>query len=285
MTAEKPAGQYPPFSVAISVYAKDKAEWFDTALASILNQTEKPSEIVLVIDGPVPDKIHNVIKKYEKNCGEELKLRVISFPENRGLGEALKAAVESCSYELIARMDSDDIAVNNRFELQLERFLSETDIDICGGQIEEFIDHPSNIVGKRVVPETDKIIKIYMQKRCPFNHMTVMFRKSAVLRAGNYQDWFWNEDYYLWIRMALNGSRFANIPETLVKVRVGKDMYARRGGDKYFKSELGIQRLMFKKGLINRKTFISNCIKRYIVQKMMPNSIRAWVFKRFARTR
>ena len=273
----------PPFSVAICVYGKDNATWFDTALESIIvNQTVKPSEIVLVIDGPVPEAIENVIGKYSKICEGGILLRFIRFEKNRGLGEALKVAIENCSNEIIARMDSDDIAVRNRFELQLRHFITQN-CDICGGQIEEFIDDPSNVVGRRLVPESDQELKVYMKKRCPFNHMTVMYKKSAVMDAGNYQDWFWNEDYYLWIRMALKDHIFANLPETLVKVRVGKDMYARRGGDKYFKSEVGIQQLMLKKGMIGRTTYISNCAKRFIVQKMLPNSIRGWVFKRFAR--
>lgn len=131
-------------------------------------------------------------------------------------------------------MDSDDIAVSNRFELQLRYFVNQ-DCDICGGQIDEFIDDPSNVVGRRLVPESNKELKVYMQKRCPFNHTTVMYKISAVMDAGSYQDWFCNEDYYLWIRIALREQKFENLPETLVKTRVGKDMYARRGGDKYLK--------------------------------------------------
>ena len=210
-------------------------------------------------------------------------LRVIRFEENRGLGEALKVAIENCSNEIVARMDSDDIAIEKRFELQLRYFIS-GNCDICGGQIDEFIDDTSNIVGRRLVPESDSELKSYMKKRCPFNHMTVMYKKSSVLEAGNYQDWFWNEDYYLWIRMALKNQKFGNLNDTLVKVRVGKDMYARRGGDKYFKSEIGIQKLMLEKGIINKPTYAMNCAKRFIVQKALPNSIRGWVFKKFARS-
>ena len=218
-------------------------------------------------------------------CGGGVQFKVIRFDENRGLGEALKTAVENCSYELVARMDSDDIAVCNRFELQLCAFLEHPDVSIIGGQIEEFITSPDDVVGKRVVPKTDAELKQYMKRRCPFNHMTVMFKRSDVLQAGNYQDWFWNEDYYLWIRMALAGMEFQNFPETLVYVRVGADMYARRGGDKYFKSEIGIQKLMLDNHVIGHMTFLANCGKRFVVQKMLPNNLRAWVFKRFARSK
>ena len=113
--------------------------------------------------------------------------------------------------------------------------------------------------------------------------MTVMFKRSDVLKVGNYQDWFWNEDYYLWIRLALGGYIFANLPETLVFTRVGEDMYQRRGGDKYFKSEIGIQKFMLEKKMIGYGTFAMNCFKRLIVEKILPNKLRSWVFKKFAR--
>lgn len=275
--------KYPPFSVSISVYGKDNAEWFDVAIKSIIDQTVKPQEIVLVADGPVPNEIEQVISKYEELCSSMgIELKTIRFSENKGLGEALRVAIENCSNDLIARMDSDDIAASDRFELQLNKFSSEN-IDICGGQITEFIGESSNVVGKRVVPQTDCELKQYIKKRCPFNHMTVMYKKEAVLAAGNYQDWFWNEDYYLWIRMAMLGQRFANLSETLVNVRVGSDMYARRGGSRYFKSEIGIQKLMLKNKMINYSTYMNNCIKRFIIQRLLPNNIRGWVFRKFAR--
>ena len=273
---------YPQFSVAISVYEKDKSEWFDLALMSIINQTVKPSEIILVVDGPVPETIEEIIEKYIQICHEDIRLNVIRFPVNKGLGSALKAAIECSENEFIARMDSDDISVPNRFELQLNKMLA-CDLDVCGGQIEEFIGDIDHIVGKRIVPESDTEIKEYIKKRCPLNHVTVIYKKSSVLQAGNYMDWFWNEDYYLWIRMYLEGMRFGNVLETLVYVRVGEDMYARRGGKKYFQSEIGLQNLMLKKKMITLPVYISNCAKRFVIQLMLPNKVRGWVFRTFAR--
>ena len=124
-----------------------------------------------------------------------------------------------------------------------------------------------------------------MKKRCPFNHMTVMYKKSAVLNAGNYQDWFWNEDYYLWVRMMMDGCKFANIPDVVVNVRSGKDQYARRGGKRYFDSEMGIKRLMLNNGLINKKEYFVNYLERFVIQLLLPNSFRGWVFRTFARKR
>ena len=138
-------------------------------------------------------------------------------------------------------------------------------------------------MGQRVCPLTDAEIRDYMKARCALNHVAVMFRKSEVLRVGNYQDWFWNEDYFLWIRMLLGGCKFANLPDTLVNVRVGKDMYARRGGWKYFKSEASLQRYMWKHGVIGVCRYLYNVAIRFAVQVAMPNSVRGWVFRTFAR--
>tara|TARA_B110000046_G_C12621360_1_gene244965 strand:- start:26 stop:517 length:492 start_codon:yes stop_codon:yes gene_type:complete len=156
-------------------------------------------------------------------------------------------------------------------------------VSLVGGQIEEFEGSINNIISKREVPETDIQIKEYLKYRCPINQMTVMFRKDKVLEAGGYLDWFCNEDYYLWIRMILNNNRFHNLRETLVKFRVDINMYKRRGGLKYFKSEFEIQKLMKKKGLITFYRFSLNIIIRFIIQILMPPEIRKIIFLKFAR--
>ncbi|RHS73942.1 glycosyltransferase [Clostridium sp. AM43-3BH] len=270
-----------PFSVAMSVYKSDNPDFFDRALSSITDeQTIKPNEIVLVVDGPVSNEINNVINKYEKKYEV---FNVIRLEQNGGLGNALKIAVENATYELIARMDSDDVSVSTRFEEQLKYFEINPEIDIVGGDITEFIGEENNIVGKRSVPLSNESIREYMKTRCAMNHVSVMYKKKAVESAGGYQDWFWNEDYYLWIRMWLNGAVFANTGSVLVNVRVGEEMYQRRGGSKYFESEKGLQDYMLKNKMINHSTYIKNVTKRLIIQKLMPNKLRGWVFRTFAR--
>ncbi len=268
------------FSVSICVYYKDNPEWFELAVQSILNQTIKPNEVVLVVDGPSPENLSKIIKKYEKNNI----FKIIWLPNNLGHGNARRVGLENTSNELVALMDADDICLPNRFEQQLKYFEDNPELDIVGGDIAEFIDLESNIVGKRVVPQKDKEIKDYMKKRCPFNQMTVMFKKSSVMKAGGYLDWFCDEDYYLWIRMFLNKAIFANTGTVLVNVRVGKDMYARRGGIKYFLSEAKLQKFMYRKGLINFPRAFINIFQRLILQVLMPNWIRALVFKYLARS-
>lgn len=274
---------YPPFSVAMSVYEKDKAEWFDIALNSIINQTVRPDEIVLVIDGPVPKAIEDVIEKYSEICKWGGELKIIWLPENKGLGNALKTAVSECTNEIVARMDSDDISVFNRFEQQLKIFIMHPEIKIVGGDIQEFINSLDNKAGKRRVPVNDYDIKKYMKSRCPFNHVTVMYKKADVIRAGGYKDLFWDEDYYLWIRMAQKKCLMANTGTILVNVRVGEDMYMRRGGVRYFKSEKYLQEYMLRHGMVNYLEYVINLLKRVIVQLLLPNKLRGWIFQKFAR--
>lgn len=275
--------EYPPFSVVMSVYKNDNPIFFDRALQSITeNQKVMPTEIVIIVDGPVDEKINAVIEKYSEKYGN---LNVIRLDKNAGLGNALKLAIENAKYELIARMDSDDVSAPNRFEQQLEIMTKNSAVDIVGGDISEFIGDEKNIVAKRKVPILDKEIKEYLKTRCPFNHMTVMYKRSAVLKSGNYIDLFYNEDYWLWIRMVENNCIMANTGTILVNARVGEDMYKRRGGKQYFNSEMFLQKYMLKNGIINLPTFVLNSSKRFVVQMLLPNAIREWVFKTFARTK
>ena len=270
------------FSIITSVYRNDKPEFVRVALDSMLvNQSAKPAEIVLVQDGPVPEDLAAVLAEYEEKYAEVM--HVIRLEKNGGLGNALKLGVENAKCDLCARMDSDDICLPDRFEKQLAYLAAHPDCDIVGGQMTEFIDSPDNIVGRREVPLTNEEIYQFMKSRCALNHVTVMFRKASVLKVGNYQDWFWNEDYYLWVRMMMNKCVFANIPDVAVNVRSGADQYARRGGKKYFDSEIGIKKLMLKNRMISRKEYIINYIERFIIQLMLPNSVRGWVFRTFAR--
>ena len=270
-----------PFSVAISVYKSDDPKFFDRALFSITEmQTIKPDEIVLVVDGPVCEELNRVIEKYERLYSI---FHIIRLEKNGGLGNALKIAVESSKYDLIARMDSDDVSLPTRFEQQLRYFEEHPEVDIVGGDITEFIGDESNIVGKRVVPKSNEEIQEYMRRRCAFNHVSVMYKRDAVQGAGGYQDWFCNEDYYLWIRMWLNHALFANTGSVLVNVRVGEEMYSRRGGKRYYDSEKKLQKYMLNHKMIGLSTYCLNVAKRFVIQILLPNQVRGWVFRTVAR--
>lgn len=273
------------FSVSMCVYGGDNPEFFDAAVSSIVDQTVLPSEIVLTVDGPIPNAIETVIEKYRTQLSNSaIQFRVVYLGKNMGHGEARRICFEHCSCDLIALMDADDLSVPDRFEKQLAVFEKNPDLSIVGGNIQEFIGTPDNCVGKRIVPETDAEIKAYMKKRCPMNQVTVMFRKEAVQKAGGYLDWYCDEDYYLWIRMALSGCQFANVPENLMNVRVGEEMYSRRGGWKYFCSEAKLQGFMLKKGIIGLPRYFINVAQRLVLQVLMPNKLRGFIFQKFARS-
>ena len=261
------------------VYGKDDPAWFKIAVDSVIDQTRKPDEIVLVVDGPVPDELERVISEFEKLDY----FKVVRFEVNQGHGNARRAGLKECSNELIAIMDSDDISTPDRFEKQLMEFEKDEELAIVGGNITEFIGEPENIIGKRTVFYNDEDIKKDLKSRCPMNLVTVMFKKTSVEKAGGFIDWFCEEDYYLWLRMALADMKFSNVSDDLVNVRVGKEMYQRRGGVKYFKSEAKLQGFMLKNKIISFPRYMINVNKRLIVQVLLPNKLRGWVFKKFAR--
>ena len=117
------------------------------------------------------------------------------------------------------------------------------------------------------------------------NQMSVMFVRNAVLNVGNYQTFFHNEDYYLWIRLALGGYRFHNLNINLVKARVNPLFYKRRGGLEYFLSELRIQKILLEKNIISRALFFFNVFVRFSIQVLLPEKARSILFKLLFRKR
>lgn len=270
------------FTVAMSVYKNDNPQHFKTAVHSIYDkQTVKPSEIVLIEDGPIPEVLKNTVSELSVDIPI---LKVIPFAVNKGHAAARQGGLDNSTNELVAIMDSDDIAEPYRFEKQLSFMASHQDVAVVGGNINEFIGKPDNIVASRVVPENDKEIKDYLKSRCPMNLQTVMYRKSKVQEVGGFINWFCEEDYYLWIRLAQGGYLLHNLQDCLVNVRVGKEMYRRRGGLKYFISEAKLQKYMLTHEIIGFFKFVYNVSIRFVIQVVLPNSIRGWVFRKFARS-
>lgn len=274
--------KHTPFSVLLSVYCKESPDCLSEALESIVCQSLKPDEVVLVEDGPLPPELHAVIRQFGERYGL---LKSVVNPTNLGLGLALARGVEQCSHEYVARMDTDDISLPDRFEKQV-RFLDEhADVSVVGGDIAEFSGTKDHIVGVRSCPADHDDIVAYMKRRCPLNHVAVMFRRSAVLAAGNYRHCLYNEDYFLWIRMHEKGLKFANLNDCLVWVRVGEEMYKRRGGKTYYRSEAAVQRYMREKRIISRPRYLTNLGIRFVVQRVLPNSLRSLLFRKLMRSR
>ena len=263
------------FSVLISVYKKEKPAFLTLALDSVFNQTARAAQVVLVKDGPLTPELDSVIDEY---CAKYPELDIVPLAENRGLGLALAEGMLHCKYELVARMDSDDIARNDRFEKQLGIFEKNPSIDICGSHMLEFEDDASNVVTRRKVPLTDAEIKQYQRRRDGLNHVTVMFKKSSVLKAGNYQHCPLMEDTLLWVNMFKNGAKAINIDDYLVNVRIGADMYERRGGWTYFKRYKDARKKIYQTGYISWWDYIYTLIVQAIVA-LLPNKVRGWLFK------
>ncbi len=268
------------FSVCMCVYRGDKPEYFLTAVRSIINQSLRPSEIVLVVDGPIPQVLEEAISTLQQ---EFQSFKVVRFEKNQGHSMARRASIENASCEWVAIMDSDDIAVPDRFEKQFAFLSKYPDVHVLGGQIAEFIDSTDNVVGRRIVPCTHEELTHLIKRRCPFNQMSVTMLRSPLIDVGNYQEWYCDEDYYLWIRMMMHGCRFANLPDILVYARVGKEMYQRRGGWKYFKSEAKLQKYMWKHGIIALPRLCYNVFGRFVIQVAMPNWLRGFVFQKLFR--
>jgi glycosyltransferase involved in cell wall biosynthesis len=264
------------FSVLMSLYIKEKPEYFDECMKSILANSVIPNEIVIVLDGPITDELRAVLNKYT-NSNPDL-FTIVPLETNQGLGLALREGILHCKNELIARMDTDDICRNDRFELQLREFENNLDLDICGSHIAEFDETPSKIVARRTVPLDDKAIKKYQKRRDGFNHVSVMFKKSSVLAAGNYQSCLLMEDTLLWANMFMHGALAKNIDENLVYVRIGKNMYERRGGLKYYKKYKEGRRKVYKTGFISWWDYKYILIVQFAVA-ILPNKLRGFVFK------
>lgn len=267
------------FSVLISVYFRETPAFMRQSLDSVFDQTVKPSEVVLVEDGPLTQELYSVIEEYSKRWS---KLKIIKLDNNLGLGMALNEGLKHCSYDLVARMDTDDICKPDRFEKQLSKFRQDEKLDVVSAWIDEFEEDITTIKSTRKLPEIHSQIYQYGKSRCPVNHPVVMFRKNAVIAAGGYQHMPLFEDYYLWVRMLVNGAKFYNIQESLLYFRTSDAMFRRRGGRSYAKTEITFLWTMYKLGYVGLVSTIKNFLIRYFV-RIMPNKMRQYVYKNLLR--
>jgi glycosyltransferase involved in cell wall biosynthesis len=265
----------------MSVYEKEAPAFFNLAMQSIWDeQTLKPDEIVLVKDGSLGTELNKAVKSWQEKLSDTLK--VIALPQNVGLGDALNEGLKHCTFEWVARMDTDDISHPKRFEKQISFLESHSDIDVVGSWIGEFENDRNKIYTSRNLPCTHQEIVKFAKKRTPLNHMTVIFRKSAVLQAGSYNGFRFLQDYCLWVCMIQCGAKFANLPEQLVSVRGGRMMAQRRGGMYYAIDEYKMQKYFLKIGFLNYAEFLRNEFIRFSV-RIIPSRLRAIVYNIFLR--
>ena len=270
------------YSVLMSVYYKERPEYLRQAMKSIFNQTVLTNDFVLICDGPLTEELDAVIKEF-KHMHEDI-LNVYRIENNVGLGNALNLGISECKNELVARMDSDDISRKQRCEKQLEIFEKDDSIDIVSGTIEEFVGDIKNVKSCRNLPEKNQDIIKFAKSRSPFNHACIMYKKNKVIEAGSYKDFYFLEDYYLWIRMLNSGCHGYNIQEPLLWVRAGNDMYKRRSGVKYVKSQKNLLTYMKKIGFINKLEFIIGVLIRTCVS-LSPNLLRKYLYNNFLRNK
>ena len=264
-------------SVLMSIYFKEKPEYFRESLKSILNQTYFPDEIVLVKDGPLTNELEEVIKEYK----EKLNIKTVPLEKNLGLGLALREGVLHCSNEIIIRMDTDDIAIKNRIEEQVKIFNKDKEIGIVGSNAYNFENIVGDLKTKSIFPKEDLEMRKFSKRRCPFLHPTVAFKKSIVLKVGNYNNLLWFEDYDLFLRI-LKITKGYNIQVPLLYFRSNSDLYKRRGGIEYIKREIKALTKFYKDGNMNLYYYLTNIVIRFGI-RICGNNLRMLVYKKFLR--
>jgi GT2 family glycosyltransferase len=265
-----PTGEPQPFSLLLPVYRGDDPAFLREAfVSSVHEQHRRPDQVVLVQDGPVPDELAKAIA--DLVASSPVTVDHVVMPHNVGLGPALDAGLAACRHEIVARMDADDVSLPERFEKQLP--LVEQGADIVGSGLLEFESAAEEVSGRRTPPTDPDEIRRVVAFRDPFNHPTVVYRRSAVQAAGGYSDMALMEDYLLFARMLDAGARPANLAEPLVRYRVGAGAYARRGGSQLLRSELAVQRRFRELGLITRGQYLRNVVVRG-GYRLVPESLR-----------
>lgn len=270
------------YSVLMTVYKDDNPKYFERALMSMVNQTKMPDEIVLVKDGPIPKRVQEVID------GIDLKypnlILQISLPKNLGLGLALNEGIKNSKNELLARMDADDISLPSRCEKQVKEFEKNSSLDIIGCPVLEFVNNTGNIVGKRNVPLDNDSIYKYCKRRDPFNHPTVMFKKSKVLSVGGYSDLRKNQDTDLWIKLLSNGAVCMNLPDYLFKFRFDEGTYAKRKNWLNTKLLIKIRWEAFKSGFCSIADFLIVAIGQMTIF-ILPISFQKFIYTHLLRNK
>lgn len=269
-------------SVLLPVYQGDDPTALRMAIKSIVEQTRLPEELVIVRDGPLTPTLDTIIDEWHND--DTVPVTRVTLSKNVGLGHALREGMKYCSGGYVARMDADDVSVESRFELQTAYLREHPNVDLLGGYIGEFSNNPEDILSIREVPIKHEEIAEMARFRSPFNHATVVMRKDKALSAGNYRAINYMEDWDLWSRMLLNGAIGANIPEVLLKVRAGEEMYGRRGGMGYMRAELNRQIEFLRRGFVTPYQFLRNLAVRVPV-RVVPARLRGAIYRHLLRNK
>lgn len=268
------------YSVLMSVYCKEKPEYLKLSIDSMINQTVKPDEIVIVKDGPLTKELERLIDEYKKNNNELF--NIVTSEKNLGLGNALNLGLKNCSNELVARMDTDDISLNQRCEKQLKKFENDSELVILGTAIDEFYNDVNQIVSSRVVPTTYEEIYKFAKRRSPFNHPTVMYKKSEVLKFGGYSNLKRNQDVDLFGRMVFNSCKSENLSESLLLFRSNSDLSKRRKSWENTISYIKVIKQFWKNGYSGFSDYFIVAIGQTIMF-ICPVKVQNWIYKKYLR--
>lgn len=258
------------------VYFKDDPTLFRRAIESVYANTVIPNQFILVVDGPIPPSLNQIVISFEKTYP----ITVHRLDRNHGLAIALNFGLQFIKTKWIARADADDINCECRFEKQLT--LARAGFDLIGSAIFE-VDSSQKIIAYKKMPSTLGAIKKYIRFRNPFNHMTVFLRRELLTQMGGYPNIYLKEDYALWAKLIYSGRASAvNLNEPLVIASSGFAMYKRRGGLKSALSEIQLQRYLFQNGATN---IFFSCffggVRSLIL--LMPPSFLGFFYKKFLR--
>lgn len=269
------------FSVLSSIYHKEDPLHFNACMESIWdNQTLKPTEIILIEDGPLTPELDKVIAQWQEKLGKILRIKKLE--KNVGTGKAKNIGLQECTYDIVCIVDTDDIYVAERFEKQIEFLKHNPEISIIGGQILEFVEDIHRPTGMRKVPLSNEDLKNYAKKQSPFNNMTITYRKSHILEVGGYQHHLWMEDYNLFLRVIAKGYKIQNLGDVLVYARIDNGMHGRRKGFQYIKSEK--QLLDLKKQLKLQNPVYANML--FLIRsafRLLPANMLGKIYNTFLR--
>jgi len=264
------------FSVLLSVYESENPDYLDQALFSIWDeQTLKPSQIVLVQDGVLPKGLLSIVNKWTTSLPDIF--TVVPLTHNIGLGAALNEGLNYCQYDLIARMDSDDIALPERFEKQVMFMEKHPEIAASSAQLEEWDASLMRCLGKRQLPLDSNSLANFAKRRSPLSHPLAIIRKDILLSLGGYPPLRKAQDYALWSLMIASGYKLANIPETLLKMRTGNELFTRRGWS-YFKEELKLLEYQKEIGFLSRKDYFTNALLKAVL-RLSPDFIKSLAYR------
>jgi len=263
-------------SVLLSVYKKESPAFLNQALLSIYDEQQlKPSQIVLVKDGPLSSELDEVISAWQERLGDTF--TVAALPQNVGLGAALNEGLKHCEHELVARMDTDDVALAARFAKQVEFMNSNPDVVASSATLEEWDEALQYKQGVRQLPTDSSLVLKFAKRRSPLSHPLAIFRKSVLQEVGGYPPLRKAQDYALWSLLLSKGYMLANLPDVLLKMRTGNEMLGRRGWG-YFKQEYQLLKYQKEIGFLSGFDFAVNVLLKGGL-RLAPDFVKRWAYK------